>query len=221
MRSIFISFLLILPGAINSQNLKGSNALLFWAAPQYCGRAIHAKSDHSITPFDSLEKGTIRMHYGVQLAHGLSQHLQATIGLNLDRFGFQIDSLQSAQIMDIRYHYNYASLPIGLNYVFVKGKLSPYVGLCFSYGVLVNNIWTYRTYESNMRHQESTDENLVKTKFSGIVKCGFNTKIHEKYSFTFGGIFQYNITPLANGEIQRRLYSWGLQVGISRDLNHQ
>jgi hypothetical protein len=219
MRSIFILFLLILPWALNSQNLKGSNAILFWAAPQYCGRAIHAKSGQSITPFDSLEKGTIRMHYGVQFTHVLSQHLQVTIGLNLDRFGFQIDSLQSAQIMDIRYHYNYASLPIGLNYVFIKGKLSPYIGLSFSSGFLVNNTWTYRAYESNIRHQESTDENLVKTKFSGIVNCGFNTKIHEKYSLTFGGIFQYTINPLAYGEIQRRLYSWGLQIGISRDLN--
>ncbi len=221
MRSIFILFLLIVPMALNSQDLKGSNALLFWAGPQYCSRTIHAKSDQSITPFDSLEQGIIRIHYGLQFTHGLSQHLEATNGLSLDRSGFQIDTLQSARILDIRYHYNYVSLPLGLNYVFVKGKLSPYIGLSLSPGILLNNNWTYRTYESNVRRREITDENLLKTKFSGIVKCGFNAKIHEKYSFTFGGIFQYTINPLAQGEIQRRLYSWGLQIGISRDLNHK
>ncbi len=176
-------------------------------------------------------------HAGFHYNHQLGGQFFLRTGLRLTRIGYV-----NAWITDLRWghqhdgnggftndpslvrdlktttSYSYVELPIAGRYEFGSGRWSPFVEVGLS-PALYHATYTIRTIDTPQpRLSRSREESIRDLQLIGSLSAGCAYRLSPNWQVFGQPTFRYHLTPLAEGPIQERLFSYGLELGIRRAL---
>ncbi len=188
----------------------------FKTTPSYCigvnggGNYSMVNNNSSVNVFPSLNSSTnyhslLGFYIGLRFKKQFSKHFSADMSLNYSSLTFQYDAetYDNEILQKMVERQNWLKLPVSFSYMFLKGKLQPYVGVgaTFGYMLSANQVIDMSYSETAQNPLASTNRNVNLTQqnrrerlnfwYNGLV--GVMYKIPQSYICLD---ISYQINPL-------------------------
>lgn len=168
-----------------------------------------------IAYYDSLEKGVLQWNANLMLKRKINQQWSVSSGLYWINSAYRIDTLPETNITALTNRFSYVGIPIELAFAFRKEQLwRPYLKVGVFSGLLIANREYYRQSDVNGRLDLSSDMDFVPLQFGATGAFGMEGDFYKEYSILIELRYRQAITPIAEGDLSRRFYNAGIQIGI-------
>jgi hypothetical protein len=171
------------------------------------------------TELDSLERATAGIRFGLFAGKSITKKIAVEAGLFYSRFGYNIDTLLSANLFNLNYRFHFAEIPVRFAYSFNLGKswkMNACAGVRSAF--LFSSTLAYRSLED--RTQQRVKEETPKNNFQVLPWLGvdFTKKISNQYSMRLEVNYSQAITSLSNSDLKRNLFSSAIGFSLYRQL---
>lgn len=187
---------------------------------------------------ENYERGKFNWRIGLNYNIRLSKHIFMKTGLRLASVGYKREKLTGltwaseydengewtsdpnlAHEIQIVHDYWFTEIPIALRFETNLRKLTPF----FELGVSPSFYMTTRTKSitdigTDSKFQNGDVHEFSKIHVVGLVSCGVNYTISDKFQFFGQPAFRYHLTKIANGLMSEHLYNYGIEIGIRKKI---
>lgn len=154
---------------------------------------------------------------GLSLVRQFNTKIRIHAGLQYNAVGHRIDSLESAEIYDIRYRYDLIEIPLGLHYTLRPNKkFSPTLGVQVQIGRILQYRWSYRTFDSNTIETNKLESTAQGINWSSTLHAGVRIELHSKYSLEAQVQYQHYFQPIEKTTIERQYRQLGVNMSLVR-----
>ncbi|MFY7972177.1 MAG: porin family protein [Flavobacteriales bacterium] len=171
------------------------------------------------TTFDSLETPMIGKRFGLSFGYGLSPKASIESGLMYSQYGYNIDTLQEANLNNIKYRFTYIEIPVLVNYrLFNLGNWQMNTTLGWRNCLMIRSEIFYQSIED--RQQQKQDEATEKNRFQLMpqVGIGFSKTLMNSYILKLNANHSFSVTPMTEGDFKRKNFSTGIQLSLCKTL---
>jgi hypothetical protein len=169
--------------------------------------------------YDSLEVAGLSYFGELTYVKRLNSHLRLHGSIGVMRMTYRIDSIQDAGIEGMRMQFVYGAIPIKLQYLSSEEKK---VAWCSSFGVVPMFLLNQNTRVSYIGDSRvdlfDTQSDMKNFSLAAHVSSGIEAKVLENYRLTTELFFRQQLTPIAEGDLMRRLNAFGLSFSIIKTL---
>ena len=195
-------------------------------SPEYCYRILKPQEDVKWISEgrDSLEIGKFGYTSGLALEYKINEKLHIATGIYFTDGGertkkYSIENVPYGQ-ESIKYsynnHYQYLSVPLKINYFFIKKKFDFYLTGGLFFNVFLNEITVFTTHyaKNNNKVIENTNSGFSKLNFGLIAGFGMNYQINPKSTFVIEPNYRRSISSIVDAPVKSYLYSLGVNIGV-------
>jgi hypothetical protein len=181
------------------------------------GRRLSEADDNQgvIDQWNSLEENVWRLSGGLRLQRELSEHFSVYSGLVYSDKGYRIDTLQEAGLNSMNFHFRYIELPVGLQYTGMSfGKNALLLGTSLNVGYAFSEIVYYNKNGQTAQFEMSALSNVNPINLNVSAMLGVRRAITNTASLDFYLSGNQALSPLADGQLERRFYSFGVFMAL-------
>jgi hypothetical protein len=183
-----------------------------------CGRTLKAEdgSNADLDIWNGLEEKVWRFAGGLRIQRELGSGLSLFSGINYINRGYSIDTIQDAQLNTLDYSFKSIELPLGIAFQPATGrKNSLLLNASINAAFLIDNTLQYSKDGQTARFEMEAVQNAKPIGWNvsaglGVRRAVTNTANVDLY---LGG--NQALSPLAEGSLERRLFSLGLYLSIT------
>jgi hypothetical protein len=215
-KSIFYLFILF-STCINAQDTLGRWSVGFSGGIDRSYSSIQFQSDPvSEKVWDSLEMSVWRSTAGLKLSYRIKNNLEAAVGFYYTDRGYRIDTILDAGLHNLKFHYRYFELPIGVNYsIPVNDKNNILFGLAYSLRILVDNKLYYQKIGQTAEFEMNTSANNKVIPSNVMASLGIRRIISQKSNIDLILNSNQSFSNISDGDSKRVLNSIGLHIVLS------
>jgi hypothetical protein len=194
---------LLVSPSLNYRWFSASNKELHWLKHQH----------------DSLQR--FSSGFGFQLNHefGIGRRKSFFMGLAYSKQGYQYKEQAIQGFTSYALNYHFIQFPLGCNFYFrVNEFFQIAVQPSFLPSALLRSVSVYETIDSYNKQRSSAYPSSSNLSLNGQLAFGILTDINALWKFRGQFFYQQQLTPLTKGDLSCRLFSLGLQFGLSRSL---
>lgn len=171
------------------------------------------------TELDSLEQATAGVRFGLFVGKSITKKIAVETGVFYSRFGYDIDTLLTANLYNLNYRFHFAEIPVSFSYSFPLGKswkMNAFAGVRSAF--LFSSTLAFRSVEDRVQQrvkEETPKNNIQILPWLGV---DFTKQIANRYSLRIEVSYSQAITSLANADLKRNLFSSGIGFSLFRNL---
>ncbi len=214
-----ICILFLLPIFSIAQDTTSKFSLGLSFSNDWCSRFTSTSDELKVmkTEFDSLENGKYGCTAGLFAGYAFHSNMNLQTGIYFANRGYNIDTLSSANLTNLKFQFRYIEIPLRFSYVFnSRYRLRPVVSFGCYGGYLIQQKTNYHQIGiAGIDHFED-DENLSSINFGILASVGFQKMIQEKFTFQVDILCRQSFTSISNTPFKRYLNSAGINLSLSR-----
>jgi hypothetical protein len=202
-----------------SQKLVSKWAIGFNQSLDACYRITKASSDLSWLKDQLDTSETWKSGYSstIQINYDLNQKFGLSFACSYDSKGEQ---LRSTSLVDMKYYkttYRYLGLPVTFQYTYplTKGSMVFAAGpeLLLSLGNVAHFQMNTSNSDSKILINTQEKKSIV---FGSMIRVTYQVNLDKSTQLQFGLLYKNQLTSVTSTDVQRKPYSIGLQLGLSR-----
>ena len=230
---LFLAFILTVFPALSQDNTTNSTtsfkkiAIGATVSPDFCFRTLKNTdgTEMSNASFDSRNKNEIpKLGFtsGISFIYFIKENLGFECGLQYQNQGFQTNPIGQSVVLPndpiiiiYRYNYNYANVPLKVNFSIGKKRLK----LCTSAGFAINfftnaSITTIKQAQDFSYTQTSSNDNsnYKKINLSPMASIGLDIKLGKRMNLKIEPTFRYGIFKIIDSPVTEYLWNAGLNI---------
>jgi hypothetical protein len=181
------------------------------------GRRLSEANDNQevIDQWNALEENVWRLSGGLRLQRQLSEHFTVYSGLVYSDKGYRIDTLQEAGLNSMNFHFRYIEIPVGLQYTGKSfGKNALLAGTSLNVGYALSDVVYYNKNGQTAEFEMSALSNVNSINLNVSAMLGVRRAITNTASLDFYFSGNQALSPLADGQLERRFYSFGVFMAL-------
>lgn len=160
------------------------------------------------------EKGRLSNGLEVFIEKPMNQRLSLQAGLQYQTLGYQVDTIASIGVENIKYSFRTIQIPVYLKYKFSNSEtIHPFVCLGVQYGYMLNSTQEFKLVSNNQATKSAINEGLNKSMLFGGLRSGIDCKVTDKQGVFVCGEALYQLNSFATGEVSRSLFNYGVVLG--------
>jgi len=182
------------------------------------GRRLSEADDNQevIDQWNSLEENVWRLSGGLRLQRELSEHFSVYSGLVYSDKGYRIDTLLEAGLNSMNFHFRYIELPVGLQYTGKSfGKNALLAGTSLNVGYALGDVVYFNKNGQTAQFEMSTLSNVNSINLNVSAMLGVRRAITNTARLDLYLSGNQALSPLADGQLERRFYSFGLFMALT------
>jgi hypothetical protein len=182
----------------------------------YCYRIISAKESMEWlkNQMDTLEIAKIGFTTGINFDYRLSKRLSISSGILYSDKGEKLKEKVVPTIEKSINHINYIDIPFKVNYNISTNKTKLYISAGISTNVFLSNKILIQKENSSSRDLIIGNSDFSKINLASILNIGINQDISENWYFKTELLYRQSINSLIKSDLNRYLYSVGLNLGF-------
>lgn len=182
----------------------------------YCYRIISAKESMKWlkNQMDTLEIAKIGYTTGINFDYRITKRLSISSGILFSDKGEKLKKKVIPSIDKSITHINYLDIPLKVNYNISTNKTKFYISLGISNNIFLSNKILIKKENSSSRELVIGNSDFSKINFTSIINIGINQDVAENWYFKTELLYRQSINPLIKSDLNRYLYSVGLNLGF-------
>ncbi len=176
-------------------------------------------TDYTQGIWDSLEVPVWRGMGGVRIGYNIRPNIEILTGINYANRGYSIDTLVDARLHNLKFHYRFFELPIGLHYgIKINEKNDILIGATLSARLLLSDKIVYQKLGQTAVFEMTNADanNRIQANVNALL--GIRRHIaNDAFISLYVNSIQA-ISPLSDGPVSRYLNSIGLQFALSKTI---
>lgn len=187
----------------------------------YSDRAIRAESewDDVKSFYDSLEQGMIGFRMGATVSYRLNDWVDISSDINFLRAGYSIDTLREAGIANMKFRYNFVHVPLRVSVSFLKGRVNrPFISLGLATNYCISDKTTFTQFGQATVIEINDKKTTGKFFHEMLLSAGISKTLNASTQLRLCMDAAYMLTPLAEGNLARRLWNMGARISLTRYL---
>lgn len=225
-----------IPFVANAQDAKKNNpgkniTVGFSFSPDYSYRTLKnndgsSSSEMIIDQRNDIEKGKLGFTTGLNLNIKVSKNLAIQTGIFYSDKGyrnpkqalsFSSPSPTEPTHVSTRYNLNYLDIPLKLNFISGRGKVTLIVGAGLAVNLFLNastNVTYF--YDDGREENRKQSSSVAYNKFnlSSLASVGFEYRLKDHISLRAEPTFRYGLSKTVDQPIAEQLWSVGLNMSI-------
>ena len=183
--------------------------------------AVTSWSDNALTEggdldrlYSEYEKGKLSNGLEVLVEKPLNKKLSLQTGLRYQTLGYQVDTIASIGVENIKYSFRTVLVPVFVKYNLATSEtIKPFVSLGVQYGYMMNSTQEYKLVANNQYTITDSKEGMNRSMFFGGIKAGVDWNITNNQGVFVHGEGFYQLNSFSTGEVSRSLYNYGVVIG--------
>ncbi len=164
--------------------------------------------------YSDYEKGRMSNGLEILVEKIINNHLGLQSGLRYQTLGYQVDTIASIGVENIKYSFRTVQIPVYLKYKFSPSSvIQPFVSLGFHYGYMLKSKQEFKLVSNNQSTTSDIKEGMNKSMILGGVNVGFDCKVTNNQGVFVSGEGLYQLNSFATGEVTRSLFNCGVVLG--------
>lgn len=164
--------------------------------------------------FSDYEKGRLSNGLEVLVEKPLNQKLSVQAGLRYHTLGYQVDTIASIGVENIKYSFSTVQIPVFVKYNISSFEtIQSFVSLGAQYGYVLNSTQEFKLVSNNQTTSSDIKEGINKSMFFGGVKAGVDWKVINNQGVFLYGEGLYQLNSFSTGDVLRSLYNYGVVIG--------
>lgn len=160
------------------------------------------------------EKGRISNGLEVLVEKPMNQKLSLQAGLRYQTMGYQVDTISSIGVENIKYSFHTIQIPVYVKYKFSSSSvIQPFVSFGGHYGYMLNSKQEFKLVSNNQSTTSDIKEGINTSMIFGGVKAGFDCKVTDNQGVFVYGEGLYQLNSFATGLVTRSLLNYGVVLG--------
>jgi hypothetical protein len=165
--------------------------------------------------WNGLEENVWRLSGGLRVQRELTQRFSVYSGLTYINRGYRIDTIQDAGLNALEYHFRYLEVPVGVFYSANNGKKNSLMASAsFNTAFGLSNTLYYYKNGQTARFEMEAVPNVNSVIFNVSAALGVRRTITNTAKLDLYLSGNQSLSPLANGDLERRFFSVGLFISV-------
>jgi Outer membrane protein beta-barrel domain len=220
MKAIYVLLIVILPCSLFAQD-STKWSLGVEAGACWSGRFSKATSDMQWAKdkYDQQESGRFAWSAGALVKYRLSSKLSISAGLSYLDLGYKSDTIASASMADVRFHFRYGAVPIAVQWNVVKSNTSNwFVQPAVVIGLQTQNAMNYRLIGDAQEKKITGSVSDSKMLTMAGLAIGWEKWVTSKDAFVLQWRSMFALNALQPQGVQRFLHTSGIYISYMRSL---
>lgn len=160
------------------------------------------------------EKGRLSNGLEVLVEKSLNQKLSVQAGLRYHTLGYQVDTIASIGVENIKYSFRTIQIPVFVKYNISSFEtIQPFVSMGVQYGYMLNSTQEFKLVSNNQTTSSAINEGLNKNMLLGGLRSGIDCKVTDNQDVFVCGEGLYQLNSFSTGEVSRSLFNCGVVLG--------
>jgi hypothetical protein len=213
MKSIIGGFLFLCAAGMQAQTDSSRWNVQLGVVTSWSNNAITEAGDLDRL-YSEYEKGRLSNGLEVLVEKPLNKKLSLQTGLRYQTLGYQVDTIASIGVENIKYSFSTVQIPVFVKYNISSFEtIQPFVSLGAQYGYVLNSTQEFKLVSNNQTTSSDIKEGINKSMFFGGVKAGLDWKVITNQGVFLYGEGMYQLNSFSTGEVSRSFYNYGVVIG--------